>query len=333
VKKMVKERIEKEKMEVKRLEAERKEKERLEKERVEKERIEAERMKREKMEAEKKAERDRMEREKMEAERREKERVEKERVEAEKKEKEQIEVKRLETERKEKERLLLKSVRPRKKHSRLSGQVVVFSVALILIGLASVGIFTLFLKSPDVPAPPQIPSFIFTDAQREISATDLAGDVRSQLHEEKNQVAVSSGSIEMLFFTRGTPPNASLLPADEFIALLNTRVPSQLIRSLASEFTFGFHAIGTTEPFLILKTRSFNIAFAGMLEWEKSMNEDLAPLFGPVVSVPPATFQSPQAFSFTDKVIRNKDVRVLRAAGFASSRSTSIGSPFNSSTP
>ena len=59
--------------------------------------------------------------------------------------------------------------------------------------------------------------------------------------------------------------------------------------------------------FLIIKLSSFENAFAGMLAWEKTLSQDIGPLFAtsellrnlPIDSV------------FTDIVDKNKDIRIL----------------------
>ena len=69
--------------------------------------------------------------------------------------------------------------------------------------------------------------------------------------------------------------------------------------------TFGESA------FLIIKLASFENAFAGMLMWEKSLSQDIGPLFATAEflrSVPPETV-------FTDITDRNKDIRILALGG------------------
>jgi hypothetical protein len=61
-------------------------------------------------------------------------------------------------------------------------------------------------------------------------------------------------------------------------------------------------------PFIILKTTFFQNAFAGMLEWESTITQDLAPLITlSHGNVKAGTF-------FIDSVVKNKDVRIIRGS-------------------
>ena len=79
----------------------------------------------------------------------------------------------------------------------------------------------------------------------------------------------------------------------------------------------GVHSFDGNHPFLVLKTGFYENAFAGMLEWERYMKDDLAPLFGPAKTKIPSgqivadTVQEPELV-FVDSVIKNKDTRILR---------------------
>ncbi len=76
---------------------------------------------------------------------------------------------------------------------------------------------------------------------------------------------------------------------------------------------------GTTTPvvlpevadesiFLIIKLDSFENAFAGMLEWEKNIAEDIGPLF----ATREILAQIPAGTAFSDITERNKDSRVIK---------------------
>lgn len=99
--------------------------------------------------------------------------------------------------------------------------------------------------------------------------------------------------------------------AQETLSVLSPRTASSFVRSIR-EMTFGSIS---GEPFIILKTGSFDVAFAGMLQWEQTMSADLAPLFGaPVIeSFDPSARTDTQvrAAFFKDAIASNKNVRLL----------------------
>src|SRR3989344_32804 len=92
----------------------------------------------------------------------------------------------------------------------------------------------------------------------------------------------------------------------------DTRVSPELIRALGSEFFFGLHTVDENAPLLVIPVSSYERAFAGMLEWERALNADLAPVF---TSVPDTIVSESGLLEkrlFEDLIMRNYDVRVLK---------------------
>ncbi|PCI29814.1 hypothetical protein COB52_02185 [Candidatus Kaiserbacteria bacterium] len=102
------------------------------------------------------------------------------------------------------------------------------------------------------------------------------------------------------------------LTVQEFLTFLNTSVSDAFIGSLEREYMIGMHVTDDENvPFLVLKTNSYGVAYAGMLEWEKNIESNLSPFFSPEGRfVKPAI--NVGGSQFTDTVIENADVRILR---------------------
>src|SRR3989338_5593255 len=90
----------------------------------------------------------------------------------------------------------------------------------------------------------------------------------------------------------------------KFLEMLGTRAPGSLIRAFDPLFMFGAFGEST---FLIIKLASFENAFAGMLAWEKNLNQDIGPLFA---TAELSRNVAPES-TFTDVTDKNKDVRML----------------------
>jgi hypothetical protein len=90
----------------------------------------------------------------------------------------------------------------------------------------------------------------------------------------------------------------------------DTQAPDQLKRSLGARYMFGAYRDDIKLPFIILKNTYFQNAFAGTLQWEKSMREDLISITR--VSNPNETAPLLNAGAFEDSVISNIDARVLK---------------------
>ena len=191
---------------------------------------------------------------------------------------------------------------------------------LLLLAGAAVLVYTFVIKDTEVTVvpPEEVPSFIFTERQQGINITDLNNrELMRLLINTTNNVSGALGSIEQLYFTqRITLPGSGdtveeLVSARAFVSRLDTRAPDTLLRTLNDEMTFGVHIFDGNQPFIILKTRFYENAFSGMLAWEQFMNEDLAPLFGPVVEFEASTSTPFRTIPFKDRVIRNKETRIL----------------------
>ena len=84
-------------------------------------------------------------------------------------------------------------------------------------------------------------------------------------------------------------------------------LPSVLRRNIEEGFAFGvFRDKPKDSLFLVIKISSFGSAFSGMLEWEKTMRNDLAFL----VESQESSSTTP-TFTWKDMIIKNKDSRGL----------------------
>jgi hypothetical protein len=121
-------------------------------------------------------------------------------------------------------------------------------------------------------------------------------------------------------------------------------MPGGLKRSVTTPYAFGVYSGDSAETFLVLTVDNFENAFAGMLEWEKFMSDDLFRLFAvtlpnqsaaqssetnTVSQINPGAVASSTASStpvqpvqntvairdigqFVDRTIKNKDMRVIQ---------------------
>lgn len=120
-----------------------------------------------------------------------------------------------------------------------------------------------------------------------------------------------------------TSSGATPMSAQDFLALIAPEAPQELTRALAPDFMLGVHAFDGNQPFLIFKTDSYAQAFAGMLSWEETMQQDLTPPFtrqvsphlsgaGQGTSTPSAPETQILNTPFRDRVVGNHDARVIQ---------------------
>jgi hypothetical protein len=91
-------------------------------------------------------------------------------------------------------------------------------------------------------------------------------------------------------------------PLQTVLNKTNSRIPDELSRTLYDKFFLGMYSKkGITNPFLIIYTNSYDIAYPSLLNWEGLMQDDFNWFFG----------TSKERLNFTDRIIANKDVRSL----------------------
>lgn len=120
---------------------------------------------------------------------------------------------------------------------------------------------------------------------------------------------------EVLFLTTntGNADKERAITTEEFFTALQMKPPISLTRTLHPHFMAGFHRFGEVESFLIFNTDTYDVARAGMLEWEKTMEEEVGKFMRT-----PSDFDYPSDVNstinprvFVDKVYKNIDTRTL----------------------
>ncbi|MEI7719715.1 MAG: hypothetical protein WCI89_00700 [bacterium] len=191
-----------------------------------------------------------------------------------------------------------------------------------------------------VAAAPQAP-FIVVDGvvDTAVGPGESREAMLAQLKKEKEASTLSLGLIEHLRITVGSSTSSAdtgavtLMSAQQFLSRTSPTISANLLRTLGQEFLLGAHTFETRQPFLILKTDSYEQAFAGMLAWEGSMHQDLSPLFdytppphvngsGALASTATSTTADTGAAQntnssftqngFVDAIVENHDARVLK---------------------
>lgn len=195
------------------------------------------------------------------------------------------------------------------------------SVLFILLGVGLLGFFLFFYEPPKASVEEDIPSLIFTEEHREIDITGKdARDILRTLGESRRAVLLGLGQITHLYLTQ-MPSGMSekqILTAEAFLKSINTRVSDAFVRSLMPDYMLGIHVFNQNQPFIIFKSQSYQHSFAGMLEWERSIYNDLSSFMGRAGSSsleiqkdPFSGENVPLKTAFEDKVVQNIDTRVL----------------------
>ncbi len=203
-------------------------------------------------------------------------------------------------------------------NSKSSKIIIWISIILFVLGA---GILTYFFisannkKNEIVPALNANPILI-ADSEKKFSISGLSKSQLTQtITTEKNNGRIPLSSIERILLTETNGQATSEISISNFLTLLNSKIPPELLRSFDNKFVLGFHSFKENEPFLVLKINYYQNAFAGMLSWEKDMEEDLGPIFiRPELALAASTTADVlnNKRIFHDTVLRNFDTRALK---------------------
>lgn len=205
---------------------------------------------------------------------------------------------------------------------RRTFNIIFISLLLALLGSAAFfGAAFIMSERKESVATTPTSSILFSEISVPFSVSTLSSfDVKNILVQARAGNNASLGTISRIVPVKDVPvPGSSEgateevpLTLAEFFASLGVVPPPDLLRALSDEFFFGIHTVDENAPLLIVPVEAYERAFAGMLEWERTMNSDLAPVF---TSVPGTTVGADGLLTrraFEDTVMRNYDVRALK---------------------
>lgn len=153
-------------------------------------------------------------------------------------------------------------------------------------------------------------------------------DIERILEKERNS-ELTKGSVERVTFVKTDETGQEKqLSVQDWLAFLRAGAPNSLLRSFDPGFIFGIYASTPRDSFVIIKINSYDNAYAGMLQWEATIENDLGGVVRKQQIVTPSqavatstksdeattTQEAPTNFTsaqFVDKVINNKDTRIL----------------------
>lgn len=222
-------------------------------------------------------------------------------------------------EQKKRERESLYSVAEGTKTSRVF--LVIGGVVLIVVAI--LGILFAIEQKNIKSLPPEIkkefPTIVSYDETQFADTTPITGKATISDGITKDiSDHTKVGTVRALFLTKIIDGTPHILTREEFMSLLEMRVPESLASSLARPYMIGTYSLperdeqgntfGKQHLFMIFQTSDFNQTYASMLEWEKTMLDDMFLLFR-IDTSDRQIFET----QFKDTLIANRDARVLVA--------------------
>jgi len=184
---------------------------------------------------------------------------------------------------------------------------------LILGGIGAWYAYTSYKSKSALPAVVVIPNqLISSELTADLKVSGLARDSFISAFDLEKNNEIKNNSVEQIQLKK-VSTSTPLVTTEEFLNILNTKAPANLVRAFNPLFMLGLIgdtilASSTPHTFIIIKLDSFENAYAGMLSWEKNMADDLLPLF-----VSEDIYSSfPSNTLFQDITLQNKNARALK---------------------
>ncbi len=123
-------------------------------------------------------------------------------------------------------------------------------------------------------------------------------------------ILASGDTRKVIFLINDASGKAREATAQEFLATIPERAPSdELLRSLDTSFTFNIFSGAKLTGGFVFTSRSYDNTFAAILDWEKTMSQDLLPIIHPEIKR--SDLKGLRDRPFKDMRIGNLDVRTL----------------------
>jgi hypothetical protein len=189
-------------------------------------------------------------------------------------------------------------------------------IFLILGGAAIAGVYYVEFQNAVPSLQIGNSSSIISSAEQTVSfpLQDLSSaEIKRLLQQARGSSSASLGSLTRIVPTLPSDGGGAR-PATtaEFLKALSVHAPEDLSTALSDQFFFGIHTIDKNAPVIVIPVVSYDTAFADMLKWEDTMNDDLQPAFTAVPDLTTDDKGLPVKRKFGDVVMRNYDTRALK---------------------
>ena len=177
---------------------------------------------------------------------------------------------------------------------------------LLGLGLASIPAVQYFLKQKTV-AVPIVNEHTIIPFDQKVSIT-LEKTSHDDLTTAIQNLPANTANIKYVeIFQKILDANqqtvTTKVSTNTFASLLGKNIPASLVRSFDGDYMYGVSSVKHPRAFILLKTSSYDQAFAGMLKWEIKIVTDLSP----ILNIPSKVIDQP----LVDRIITSKDVRAI----------------------
>ncbi len=182
-----------------------------------------------------------------------------------------------------------------------------FIGGIVFIALAIFGVYYILNLKAQKDIPNQIvneESIISYDKIVKIENTENLTDKLLAVKKE----AGGTNEIKYILLSKDTNGVKEKISTKDLFSLLGFTAPSSLVRSLSDSYMVGTYTTEAPHLFMIFQTKDYSYSYAGMLEWEKTLANDLIPLFESDTKESKIQIGEKK---WDDFIINNKDARTF----------------------
>lgn len=184
-------------------------------------------------------------------------------------------------------------------------KIIIISIIAVTVLFLGTVVFFIFRQKPadDNVEIVSLKPIIISDSQKEVilkeSAEENVREIKKVLNEKTDQ-----NTLLYLPIYRQEGEKKTLVEPEDFLKAIGSNIPLKFSEALDDKFMLGKICPLKCWPILVFKINYYQDAFAGMIEWEKWIADNLSEIF---------SLSSPEniSTSFKDKEIQNHDVRIL----------------------
>ena len=187
--------------------------------------------------------------------------------------------------------------------------ILIIAVILLLTSLPALGWFIFSKKETNRENPiyPAYPIPLIAAQKEETIVAENLDNFKTKITQATKQT-YALGDLVYFAIKKSSSPTENYLNTENFLAMLGKGETNSLPLFLENKFLFGVISLTKNHPLLVFETKKdqYERMFGEMLNWEKTMPEDLAPIFNtalPVGKISP----------FKDRLLKNNAVRIYES--------------------
>lgn len=188
------------------------------------------------------------------------------------------------------------------KNNILNQSFVIIITAILFILGGGYGILLWNQSTPETVevTKTNVPSFFKVDTHIAVTFKNNNVEFLAELTQAATNSSKTFVQLYPIFPQNINSNTETVAKTSDIMAVISPKTSGPFIRSLDDRIMFGVHNDIEQSSFIVLKSNVFDVAFAGMLEWERNIISDFEPFF-----------EQTSLKNFEDGKLNNYNTRIL----------------------